>query len=288
MIPNANCSADVSLFVFVPSRPEAFYTRQKIRETWASNLTNQNIALRFVVGWPENRDVFDLLLQEFFQLDDLILYDIEDSYTNLYLKVYVAMQWQQVYCPNVDFVLKSDDDTVVDLVRLRWWIDNEFSHRAAKHPSAAFGGLWRGVRAIRNRDHKWFVPRQLYPLSNYPPYLNGPTYLLTNRAVSVILNVTEEANGFTIEDILYTGILANLAHVHKFSIWQHFRRGKFVYAHERCRIDKVDGHKVPYITAIYGISDPDKMHMAFEQLRSVGCYEWSPVRRTTWNSLFTE
>lgn len=71
-------------------------------------------------------------------------------------KVYVAMQWQQVYCPNVDFVLKSDDDTVVDLVRLRWWIDNEFSHRAAKHPSAAFGGLWRGVRAIRNRDHKWF------------------------------------------------------------------------------------------------------------------------------------
>jgi hypothetical protein len=47
-----------------------------------------NIVLKFVVGWPSNdNDIFDLLLEEFSQLDDLILYDIEDTYANLYFKV---------------------------------------------------------------------------------------------------------------------------------------------------------------------------------------------------------
>jgi hypothetical protein len=58
--------------------------------------------------------------------------------------------------------------------------------------------------------------------------MNGPTYLLSNRAVSSILNATEGVKAFSIEDILYTGILANRAHVHKFSVWQHFRQGKYV------------------------------------------------------------
>jgi hypothetical protein len=67
----------------------------------------------------------------------------------------VALQWQREYCPDVQFLLKTDDDTVVDLDRLQWWIDNDFSQRTAQHPSAVFGGLWRGVRAIRSPEHKW-------------------------------------------------------------------------------------------------------------------------------------
>jgi hypothetical protein len=49
--------------------------------------TDLNITLKFVVGWPSDKDNFDMLLEEFLQLNDLILYDIEDSYANLYLKV---------------------------------------------------------------------------------------------------------------------------------------------------------------------------------------------------------
>ena len=36
--PKEGCARGTELFVFVPSRPQAFYLRQKIRESWASNL----------------------------------------------------------------------------------------------------------------------------------------------------------------------------------------------------------------------------------------------------------
>ena len=42
------------------------------------------------------------------------------------------------------------------------------------------------------------------------------------------MNLTENVHAFPIEDVLYTGVLANLANVKKFSIWGHFRSGKHV------------------------------------------------------------
>jgi hypothetical protein len=32
------CTPETKLFVFVPTRPDSFYLRQKIRESWAANL----------------------------------------------------------------------------------------------------------------------------------------------------------------------------------------------------------------------------------------------------------
>jgi len=48
--------------------------------------------MKFVVGWPsEDEQIFNLLLDEFAQFDDLIFYDIEDTYANLYLKVFIHL-----------------------------------------------------------------------------------------------------------------------------------------------------------------------------------------------------
>ncbi|NXD46576.1 B3GT2 galactosyltransferase, partial [Copsychus sechellarum] len=32
---------------------------------------------------------------------------------------------------------------------------------------------------LRNRAYKWFVPREVYPNSTYPPYCGGPAYVLS-------------------------------------------------------------------------------------------------------------
>uniref|UniRef100_A0A183BUQ6 Hexosyltransferase n=1 Tax=Globodera pallida TaxID=36090 RepID=A0A183BUQ6_GLOPA len=260
------CEADTNLFIFVPSRPEAQYRRQQIRESWAADLKRENATLRFVVGWPLRYE-FDLLLEEFLTFSDLILYDVEDTYANLYVKVYVSFQWQQRFCRNAKFVLKTDDDAVVDVERLSWWIDHEFARKVALYPASVFGGLWRGVKVIRERTHQWHVSRALYAAKKYPPYMNGPTYLLSNKAVKEILEATGEVKALPIEDILFTGILAGRMHVHKFSVWQHFRFGKYIYVHERCRNDPQDGRKVPYVTALFGVSNPENIPRAFDELR---------------------
>lgn len=42
------------------------------------------------------------------------------------------------------------------------------------------------------------------------------------------MNNTMNVHAFAIEDALYTGVIANIANIKKFSIWEHFRLGKDV------------------------------------------------------------
>ena len=46
-----------------------------------------SIVLKFIVGWPQEQKVFELMQEELIKYDDLVVYDIDDSYRNLYLKV---------------------------------------------------------------------------------------------------------------------------------------------------------------------------------------------------------
>jgi hypothetical protein len=78
------------------------------------------------------------------------------------------------------------------------------------------------------KKNKRYVSPQDFPKPIYPHYANGATYLLTSKAVKSIMNATDNVHAFPIEDVLYTGILANLSKVKKFSVWEHFRIGKNV------------------------------------------------------------
>jgi len=43
--------------------------------------------MKFIVGQPQDEDVYELLMGEMAVRGDMIVYDIEDTYDNLYLKV---------------------------------------------------------------------------------------------------------------------------------------------------------------------------------------------------------
>uniref|UniRef100_A0A915LEY3 Hexosyltransferase n=1 Tax=Meloidogyne javanica TaxID=6303 RepID=A0A915LEY3_MELJA len=85
--PNGICPQKTKMFVFVPSRADGFYTRHMIRSSWGANLAERSIVLKFIVGWPQEQKVFELMQEELIKYDDLVVYDIDDSYRNLYLKV---------------------------------------------------------------------------------------------------------------------------------------------------------------------------------------------------------
>lgn len=59
--------------------------------------------------------------------------------------------------------------------------------------------------------------------------MNGPTYMLTELAVKAILNKTSKTNAIPIEDILYTGIIANIIKADKINRWNYFRFNKVSY-----------------------------------------------------------
>lgn len=57
-----------------------------------------------------------------------------DFFIFSFFQWYAGLKWQQTYCPDVEWVAKADDDTVVDLRRLDFWIDHKFRqvHNALK------------------------------------------------------------------------------------------------------------------------------------------------------------
>uniref|UniRef100_A0A915EWG4 Hexosyltransferase n=1 Tax=Ditylenchus dipsaci TaxID=166011 RepID=A0A915EWG4_9BILA len=120
--------------------------------------------------------------------DDLIFYDMDDTYEKLYLKVHAAFQWQNTFCSEAKWTLKIDDDTVIDLNDFLYWMKIK-CFNSKKH-SLVFGNVQYGVEVRRDKFFIYHVPYADYPLSQYPPYMSGPSYLLSSQAVSAIMLTT--------------------------------------------------------------------------------------------------
>ncbi|KAI1720691.1 galactosyltransferase domain-containing protein [Ditylenchus destructor] len=277
--PGTDPCGNATLFVFIPTRPQSFDIRTAIRTSWASNL-EPNTVVHFIVGVPNDPELLTLLLGEWNMFNDLILFDIPDTYLNLYLKIHAALTWQQNFCSNAKFILKTDDDTVVDISRLNTWIDYSLEKIHRSIHKIIFGGIWKGTKPIRTKTHKWYVPTNVYPGRLYPHYANGPTYLLSNAAVAAILHHTNETKAFPIEDILYTGVLAGKAGVRRMDVWRHFRLGSKINKRERC-----SGPKTPLLTAIYGFSTASDIASAFDKLHGLKCEEYPPNKIALYNNI---
>ena len=60
-----------------------------------------------------------------------------------------------------------------------------------------------------------YVSRDIFPADHFPSYANGPTYLLSAQAVSSILSHAKEVQAFWLEDVLYTGVIAERAEIYR-------------------------------------------------------------------------
>ncbi|KAI1697859.1 galactosyltransferase domain-containing protein [Ditylenchus destructor] len=125
--PTNHCN-DAELFVFIAIRSHSFDIRQIIRSAWANpeNIGNKTVE-KFAIGHLNDELTMQQLFEEQETFNDLILYDHPDEYRQLYIKIHATFNWQQKVCPNVKYIFRADDDIVVDLPRLRYWIDKEMS-----------------------------------------------------------------------------------------------------------------------------------------------------------------
>jgi hypothetical protein len=51
--------------------------------------------------------------------------------------------------------MKTDDDTVVHLPRLDYWIERKFRAELQNNPATYFGYIIAGVGPIRKPENKW-------------------------------------------------------------------------------------------------------------------------------------
>uniref|UniRef100_A0AC35GD90 Hexosyltransferase n=1 Tax=Panagrolaimus sp. PS1159 TaxID=55785 RepID=A0AC35GD90_9BILA len=238
------------LLIIIPSRPDNFKQRTNIRNTWLADIPS-TVIYRFIIGFTSNSTIRILNRNESQTFNDLIITDLEDSYNFLTLKTYALFQWQQIYCSEVKYILKADDDSIANVERLLYWIEEEYNTIADKYNGKViFGYVMYFNSPPRNPESKWYIPKYAWPYTYLPSYCNGPSYITTSTAIKEILQQTKFFYYITVEDALFTGILAEAAGVQRidkgrqFSI--KFRNNTGYYGCDR--------NGMPYLTTIYHIN----------------------------------
>lgn len=115
------------------------------------------------------------------------------------------------------FIIKMDDDIVVDYFYLSNYLRNHLSQRIVENTAQNYmaGYLLHNVKPIRLRQNKWFVSYAEYHDDMYPDYLSGWMYvtipLTARRLVRAAAHATPPF--FWIDDTWVTGVLRTNEHL---------------------------------------------------------------------------
>ena len=217
--------ANEQLIIFITSAP--FYTsrRLSIRQTWLSLLVSNSVARRrsnirtlmknpsnspsnlvihywFVCGHDTNVDVESAVRNESAVYGDILRLNYTESYSLLAFKTMSSLWLASVM--DVQFIVKVDDDVYLHVPKMIWWL------KTSSIPEKLYAGaVINGGKVIRNPKHKWFVSEQFLNDTLFPPYCNGPFYILPKSTLLELLKVSlnEGLTPFPLEDA-YIGILA--------------------------------------------------------------------------------
>lgn len=176
---NQNEKRMFTFVAFVILAPQHFEQRQKIRETWANKKTSDKFKVFFMLGLSHDQNVNQKLKEEALIYNDIVQEDYYDSFHNMTLKVMGAFSWISKYCSNSHFVLRINDDVVVNTYRLIEYLDGLVSTN--QHKNKLIGSLFYGQGPHRNPKSAFYVPVEVFPGNDYPPFPSGIAYIISGE-----------------------------------------------------------------------------------------------------------
>ncbi|XP_020275282.1 hydroxyproline O-galactosyltransferase GALT2 [Asparagus officinalis] len=189
--------APVHLFIGILSATNHFAERMAIRKTWMQypDIKSSYVVARFFVALGSRKEVNVLLKKEADYFGDIVILPFIDHYELVVLKT-IAICEYGIHNVTAAYIMKCDDDNFVRLdVVLRE------INRIARKKSLYIGNLNLMHRPLRSG--KWAVTYEEWPEEIYPPYANGPGYIISNDIASFI--VSKHANQslriFKMEDV---------------------------------------------------------------------------------------
>jgi len=161
-----------------------FERRNTIRETYAKD--NDNVF--FIIGGPQPSDhegmdmsnpmsTSSLLFMEQQRFGDIIDSIHPESYRSLPYKVHYAMRYVMWNMPHVNWIVKADDDTVVRVRRLDFFVLQKFNPNLPM----VIGAVAEGSKP--HRTGKWAEDPK-YTADEYPPWAFGSSGYVVSRPVA--------------------------------------------------------------------------------------------------------
>lgn len=209
------CGGDVDLLVVVKSVIEEHDRREAVRKTWGKEqvIRGMNIKTLFLLGTPSTgkdaRNLQALVKYEDRTYGDILQWDFMDTFFNLTLKEVNFLRWFNIYCSKVPFIFKGDDDVFVHSKNLVELIG--FKIEENKVNNLIVGDTIFKAKPIRNRQSKYFIPKELYD-KPYPPYLGGGGFLMSSTVAHRLFMVSENVELYPIDDV-FLGMCLQRLHI---------------------------------------------------------------------------
>ncbi|XP_033235260.1 beta-1,3-galactosyltransferase 5-like isoform X8 [Drosophila pseudoobscura] len=190
----------LKLLILITSAHSHFTARMSIRHTWMNYGRRRDVGIAFVLGRTTNASLYESLNKENYIYGDMIRGQFIDSYINLTLKTISLLEWTDTHCPRVKYILKTDDDTFINVPKLLDFIDGHKDNRTI------YGHIIENAKPHRQRAYKYFLPYHQYGGSVYPPFVTGTAYLLTGDIVHELYVHSLRTYYIQLEDI-FTAVL---------------------------------------------------------------------------------
>lgn len=247
-----SASFRLKLLIYVHTSPSNFKRRLSIRETWAKRSMFNDTRLVFMMGYTSDSKTNHFLKLESNIYQDIVQQKFIDSYRNLTYKCIMSLHWINLYCSNVNYIIKTDDDVILNTFELISYIE-----KLNLTKNFICNG-WKNVKVNRNLNYKWYVSYSEYSNEYFKDYCCGFAFLFTGDLVPLLYEQTFLSKFFWIDDYYMTGELA-----HKINATLEFQNKKFIL--DYTRIEKSLDEKILRNTLAIHLKGDSKKEWYFWQ-----------------------
>eukprot|EP00090_Calanus_glacialis_P029547 TRINITY_DN47413_c0_g1_i1.p1 TRINITY_DN47413_c0_g1~~TRINITY_DN47413_c0_g1_i1.p1 ORF type:complete len:227 (-),score=62.81 TRINITY_DN47413_c0_g1_i1:75-755(-) len=130
-----------------------------------------------------------------------------DTYRNLTYKNIMGKLWITQFCKQAEFVIKTDDDTYIDLYAVHAFTRKYLNTEDYNAGSLLLGPVKSGRKV--NRGGKWAVSFEDIPESepNYPKFCNSIFYIFNPATAARLVQMAKSTKFLWIDDVYVTGFL---------------------------------------------------------------------------------
>lgn len=208
LLTSEACKKNVTHIQLVTSYAGNVEARSALRRAYpAAELESIGIVRVFLLAvLPSTHEVSQrALVNENERFSDLLQGSFLESYRNLTYKHVMGLKWVIEHCKNIKYIIKTDDDILVDMYQLINLIE--------KTNFQMMGYVLKNMKPIRLTANKWYVTKEEYSEDTYPPFLSGWMYVLQISAAKKLLSHVRDFKYFWIDDLFVTGLLSQKANV---------------------------------------------------------------------------
>ena len=196
------------VFSYVFNKVDNFAKRMAIRKTWANKLFFPHLKIAFMVGLSKNESINKIVREESKRYGDIVVGNYIDSLRNLSFKSVMAWQWINNNCRYADYILKVDDDTLVNTFSFMNFI-NSIKKNNKNLNNTYFCEILKKEPVERHPLGKYFTTCEEYWEGDYfKEYCCGVANIITPDLIPKLHNASYTVRPFHVDDA-YVGFVTD-------------------------------------------------------------------------------